>query len=424
MATGSITPYDFYLVSEKDNFIDTSSFPLKAWHRAVTLDTIFRFYSYLEININDEMGTIIGKVVNGEGQIVESYLGVTADELNNWLVGRWVWDSNQVIDCKPAKHIRGNSIISFFSHYYMYDAVKTRVWNDTISNIVATILKDDYKIPVSDIVVGGNYDKKNALAFVTPTTGKNVYYQINESNSEFIKRLATRAYSEKYEYSPFVTFTNSKKEIYFCALEELYNKGEVISKEIYKLTDDQDTSTNPFSIRKIEFLQTGLVANKPTYKKKIYNQKSTGVVGSEVTQLKDHSVSREKGKILIHKDNLEYQKIAFSYEDFGLYNEATETSLLKGYRNSFYVDSMLYLRLNIDIIFNSKAVTGKTIDIEIGSNIDERNNKTSEFCGKWLIIKSQHYWDSRGLPIHHLELAKNRAVPDSTVNVFKNNFIS
>ncbi len=408
----STTPYQFSLISP---VINTENFPLKSIHRVVTLDDIFKFYSYMEINFNDEAGVILGIAVCAEGVLASSKLGLTGSGKEDWLECEWVWDTNQVVDVRKTNFISGDSIISFFSHYYLNDAVKSRAWKDTSSNIFKDILKKDFGLTDTTKI------------FVTETKDVNYYYQINETNSKFLTRLAERAYSSEWEYSPFVTFTNCLGEIYFCAIEYLFNR-EVINDKPYKLSNDKDTAINFYSIKDIEFLYSGLTVNKPNYKKKIYRQQMTGVIENEATDISNHTIKVDSGNVLIRKNNLLLQNTAlndkdiFDSKDFGIYNGTTDDGMFRGYRNGLYFNSLLYLRLKIVIRFNPKAATGKLINIELGSNIKERNDRLSELCGKWLIISCQHYFDGDGEPSTNLELAKNKTVVDPT-NIFKNDFI-
>jgi len=411
----TIVPYEVYLKSVNIPFIDINktkkNFPIKAWNRFVTLDDIFAFYPQIEININDETGIILGTIVNGEGIVIETGLGYKGTD--TWLKSKWVWNINQTLPSQTAKKasfINGVSIISMLSEHYLYDSVKTRAWNDTTSNIFSEVLKDFSLTDTKKIIK-------------TETNDKNYYYQINETNSEFLTRLATRAYSSKREYSPFVCFSNCLGEAYFCSIEELFEKDNLISTETYKLTTEKESSVDPFAIRSIDFSQLGLYINKLNYRKKFYKQKIDGNIdGTEVVDISNFVV-KEKGKQLFLKDVVGTSTKIFDYQDFGICDDTTELSMFKGFRNGFFINTYLPMRMSLTIPYNAKAATGKLINIEIGSNIEERNSKTSELCGKWLIIKCQHYYDRDGQPSTSIDVGKNKSVVDPSANVLKDYFL-
>jgi hypothetical protein len=419
MAVGSITPFKFVFKSDdNDKLLDLSTFPLIAWHRVVTLDDIFKFYSYLELEFNDETGVVSDLIVSAEGALFTSDLGYEREGKEDHLLGKWVWDSNQVVGLKKATHLRGSHILSFLSSYFQKDSVKTRAWNDNIYNVVADVIKKDFDLSSSDKKV-----------FITKSLSKvknNTYYQINETSAQFLVRLAERAYSDSFEYSPFITFTNSLGEFYFCAIEELFNTSELISTETYKLINDEDASINAFSIQNLNVIQSGFSINKPNYKKKVYKGKEDGVIEGKVTTIKDHLItSSGKGSILIRKNNLNFQKDepAFDYVNFGIINGDKDDPMYKGFRNNLFLNSFLYMRMNVTIRFNPKAVTGKSMNIEVGSTIKEKNNKSSEYCGKWLIISSQSFYNKDGQPCNILQVCKNRVNVDSA-NLINKDFIS
>jgi hypothetical protein len=419
MSVGSITPFKFIFKSdENDKLLDLSTFPLIAWHKALTLDDIFKFYSYLELEFNDETGVVSDLIVSAEGAIFTSDLGYEREEKDGYLSGKWVWDSNQVVGLKKATHLRGNHIISFLSSYFQKDSIKSRAWNDNLYNVVADVIKKDFGLVSSDKKV-----------FITKSLSKiknNNYYQINETTAQFLVRLTERAYSDSFEYSPFVTFTNSAGEFYFCALEELFNTSELISPDTYMLINDEDASISAFSIQNLNVIQSGFSINKPSYKKKVYRRKEDGTSEGKVTTIQDHLItSSGKGSILVRKNNLNFQKNeeAFDYVNFGITNGDKDDPMYKGFRNNLFLNSSLYMRMNATIRFNPKAVTGKSINIEIGSTIKEKNNKSSEYCGKWLIISSKSCYDKNGQPYNILQICKNRVVVDS-VNLINKDFIS
>lgn len=402
-----ISDFKFELKSDQE-FFDFTGKPQTIWNRVVIKDSIFQFFPYMEVNVNDEPGNLADGFVSLEGLICDTKLGYKDSGKNSWLESKWIILDNQLHDHVKQIHMGGKEfIIAFFANNYLYDGIKSRAWKDHPSNIFKDILKKDFKFLDSDF---------STKSFITDTNEPNYYYQINKLSSDYLSSyLCKRAQTSKFEYSPFVCFINSAGKAFFCAIDDMLKRGEKISTLPYKLRNDKESDTNPYTIKNPILLNMGMTTNKFNLKRKIYKQGTDAIYINEDADIKNH-ILKDKGSLLIRKDTQSAQTI-FDYKDFGIWDKTNDNSFFKGYRNSFYLNSSLALRLEVQIPFNPKAVSGNVITLEVGSNLKEKNNKASEYSGDWLIIESTQYYDFSAQPTSNLTIAKSRTVVDP-VNPF------
>jgi len=94
----------------------------------------------------------------------------------------------------------------------------------------------------------------------------------------------------------------------------------------------------------------------------------------------------------------------------GLFNdELTSRSAI----NNLYLDATLLIIMEITVVFNSEAVSGRVVDLRFATL--EANLNTT-LSGKWLIIQSQHKFE------YHETLGKRAIVTQLTLG--KNSFTS
>ena len=398
---GAKSPFKFILKS-KDPFLNLEEYDRsKVYDRVLIQDNIYDFYPILDVNIVDKSGLIVDAIVSAEGKAFSTKIGSDIDGYDGWLESEWVWHNNETTNIPITWYIGGSTAIAFNHITYRNDIPKTRAWNDTISNIVRDIAENDYGIDPDKI-------------FITNTTGKKVRQQAGIDNRTFLKQLTNIAYSQNFEYSPFITFINSKGEFYFCAIDDLLQTAERVNFEFeteleYTVESDIDSSTKRHVISTIENIKTnGLEVNRPLYKSNLIRF-DNNQYRKEKTDIVNHLLNETNQRhILINKD-LKEEHDFFSYKRFGmgLFNSDKDFEDYRGYRNSLYKKSLFNMRKEIIIPFNHKAITGKILPIEIGSVIGYKNGLSVEHSGNWLILESRVFYDADGIPYTVLEIAKN-----------------
>lgn len=405
------SPYSFLLKSQINGKLSFESEPQKIFNRAIINDSIFDFYPYMEVNVNDNFGKISDLFVSLEGVPFESKLGFKDEGADSFLQSKWVCLDNQSLDQIKTDHVGGNAILSFRHQYYQYDSIQTKAWNDSPLNITKEILSKEFK--------------SSSKSIITEIKEKDYYYRVNSTIESFLTEvLAPMSYSSKYEFSPFVTFVNAAGEFYFCALDELMQKAPLISTKKYTLDISQENMTSPYTIMNPRVYNVGMTVNKENYNKKLFKLKRNGTYDFELDKVENHLL-KGQGSFLVRKDVLSNigKSTYYKYEDFGVYDEKKDQAFYKAWRNQQFIDTILPLRMEFEIRFNPRAITGHKIPIEFGSAIIEKNNKSPEYSGDWLILESKHLYSTEGIPTTQLLVGKSRVLVHSE-NPFKKDYIS
>ena len=399
------TPSKFLLSSDPP-IIDFSNSPKEVFKRVLITDSIFDFYPDAEITINDEGGAISDYIISSEGLKFTSKLGSDDD---GYLESTWVWGENQLQDTVKSYHVGGDFFLGLDHYNSLLDVEKSNAYNDTVSNAVKDIIKNDFNIT----------ETKDYL--ITDTSEIGYRYRFNEFVDDKFEKWADNAYSQSFDKSPFVSFFNSAGKFYFCALEDLFKREDFISDEPFILDMSPESQENYNAIDDYNAFFVGLPFNKNNYRKKIYNHSKASLSENETFNIEDFKLPGS-GNYFINKDTLKLfekaPRLQSSNKYLGIFDKSKEQHLYNGLRNNEFFDSYLPMRLEIIIKFNKDAVSGKKIKTELGTTIAQKNDRSSEYSGEWLIIESSHFFDADAIPYSKLLIAKSGAKVDP-VHPFK-----
>lgn len=389
-----INDFEFLMKSNLPDFMDFTTLPVRAFPRIYFSDSIFKFYPYGEVYFNDPLGEVSDKVYFIEGLEFNIKFG----KINAYLEHDYLWAEDTVNDMVMNNFISGTKVFVLLSAQSQNDIPQSRAWDDVISNVVNTIV--------------GDFNPPTAK-FVTATTGKRIWYQFNTTNREFLKDIANVAFTDKSSIpAPFYTFFNCAGDFYFMNLEELFNQQEIAE---YKFTIDEESLVDETTVKNAEIYSLGTPVNKDGYHRKVYKIDETGASVNEQFLIADHFIKKDtktsaSQKMLIRKDTSQ-ESNPTEIIDLSV-TESTETEFVKGRLINLYKDSALSYRIAIIINSNSDAVAGRTIVLDIDSS-DANKGKATEYCGKWLILESEHYADIDGIPYSRLLLGKSGIPIDS-----------
>lgn len=391
----------FQTWDKKLNFTNQSP---RYFPRITLMDSIFRFFNYAEVIVDDKISMIPDYLFFVEGLEFNILLG---NEEDGFMQANYVWGSHQINQTIPAVNVAGNNVFMLRSKYYGLDKYFIRAWDDTILNVVKDVIKKDY-----NLTPGGEEPK---VFLSLSTTGKTKHYQLNETNHKFLTRLSSYAYTQNHPQSGFLTFFNCMGEFYFMSLSELYNQTAAAS---FYLVESPERTIDPRAIQNITTAYLGITTNKKNYKKTIYKFSESGQFSDQEVSLETYFLKKGREKFLALKTN--QVKIKNTY--IGLINTSVDTEYESGVINGFFNNSMLSYRLEIIVHFNPYVTSGKTIEIDISSGT-KQDQKSLEFSGKWLVCSAKHYMDIDGVPFSKLELVKPGIELDKD-NVYYNEFIS
>jgi hypothetical protein len=379
---------DKFILRTESPVLDFSKSAKEIYKHILISDSIFDFYPDMEVIINDEGGAVADYLVSGEGLKFTSKLGNDDD---GYLESEWVLAENQLQDTKLSYNVGGDYMFGFDSYFLMLDTQKSDAYNDTISNAVSQIIASDFNITSNKMI--------------TNTSEIGYRYRFNEFIEDKFEKWADSAYSQSFDKSPFVSFIDAAGKFYFCAIEDLYNQAEYISEDPFVFDMSNESSTNYNAIQDYTILHIGLEDNKDNYRKKIYSTKQDKTSTNEILNIEDFKLSGS-GKFFITQDTVELNSVT-STKYFGIIDEVKEPHLKKGWRNSEFFDSYLPFRMQIQILFNKDALSGKKIKLEIGSVISDKNDLSVEYSGDWLIVESRHEMAADARPYTLLTIAKS-----------------
>ena len=392
---------DKFVLSSVPPVIDFTNSPKEVFKRVLISDSIFDFYPDAEVTVNDEGGSIADYIVSSEGLKFTSKLGNDDD---GYLESTWVWSENQLQDTIKSYHVGGDFFLGFDHYNSLIDVEKSNAYNDTISNSVKDIIKNDFNIT----------DSKNYL--ITDTSEIGYRYRFNEFVEDKFDKWADSAYSQSFDKSPYITFFDASGKFYFCAIEDLFKRTEFVSETPFILDMSPNSQENYQAIDEYNAFFVGIPFNKNNYRKKIYNHSKASLSENELFNIEDFKLPGS-GNFFVTKDVLGVNAIT-SNKYLGIFDKSKEQHLYNGMRNNEFFNSYFPMRMEIVIKFNKAALSGRKIKTEIGTTIAQKNDKSSEYSGEWLIIESSHFFDADAIPYSKLMLAKSGVKVDP-VHPFK-----
>lgn len=385
--------------------LDFTELPLENFRKVYFESDVFAFFPYGEVGYEDELGTIPDRLLFIEGLEIKIKCGY---EDLGYIENDYCWSESQFVDCIVTDHLAGLTNFELLSKQYAKDYKKSKGWKlRRTSDIAREIALNDLQISAEKI-------------FISETDGLNDYPQVNETNRDYLKRIADMSYSRNFPKSPFLTFINSHGEFYFMAIEEMFKKQQSVA--TFKLKMDINQLIDPEIIKRYDMTFGGMPANKEDYRKKVYSVASTGIYENEITAINEHFTKGPKEKYLLRT---QYMPIGLEFSDYlnlGIAETPEEKKIVKGKINSLYKDSMTSTRMNIVVSFDHNCVTGKMVEIEVDSAFEDKQVAT-EYSGKWLIINDRLMFDGTNkTPYQNLTICKSGIQVDSN-HIFYADFL-
>lgn len=394
-----------FIFRSKPGFLDLSTMPIKTYQKIEFNSDIRVLFSYGEVFWRDSLGIIADKINFIQGLPIHIEYG-DSEDISNRFINDYIWSEHQILKTELGNHIIGTNLFTLLTDKAIKNVLKSRAFiKKTISEVVKEVIKD------FDLTAD------NKKVFVSDTEGTSDWYQLNETNYEFLKRLADMAYSSNASKSPFVTFFNNIGEFYFCSMSDLFKK-EVV--DTYKIQLNSESVHNPFNIKSFDIVAAGFPVNKPDYKKESFFIKDTGAYQKTEEKITDHLVKEDKQVFLILKDNISTTtEVIFS----GIAETVDEEKIIKGIVNETYFDSNISYQMWINIVANPKISAGKVIKLEIESSFEDKQI-AEEYSGKWLVIRDENRISTSSGQVHSkLYLTRSGMFIDND-HPFKDKFVN
>lgn len=384
------------------NAINFNNQTLRSFPVIFMMSDIFGFYPYGELTFADSAGVIVDNIVFVEGLKFEFKFG---NDEEGYVGHDFYWSEDQINNTRLADNVSGDNIFILKSNYENLDVTRSKAWKDlTLSAAIIDIVNNDFKIT--------DPNKIN----ISATNGIDIWYQINSKIKDFLWVHREQAYSQNYQYSPYVTFINTNGEFYFTCLESLFNEQQPVAN--YTLSFSETSSLDSDTIKDYNIKFAGTPKNLYKYKQKLYTLGKTGTYTSTDATIENFIASSGKGRTLIDR---QLQSDYSDYKFLGLNESQLDQYRLNAKRNFSFIDNNLPVRMPVTVDFNPKCVSGKLVDLKIGSAMDDKQI-FSEFSGNWLIISDSHFMDYSGKPYSSLILAKSKINVDKN-HPFYNDFL-
>lgn len=354
---------DYYDVDIK--FLSQSlNLPAQALNFSIH-DSIHRFYSNSNILIQDNTGLFRESLVNINGCEFEVLFGDT----ENTLKSKYTIKSSESDEPKTFGILNGDLNLLCENSFYYKQNEKNEAFNDRCSNIVKKTIKENV------------FKSEN----IKETDSKIILYRMSMNQKDFIEKVVLpNSFSSNCNNTPFYCFIDVENNFNFISWSEMFSS--VPKANLYY----SNTNKNDFDKNKILSIKP-FSKNMDDYFKKIdqdvfYRNYNTGEFFSLNSNIRDFPKNEKKSLLPIIKSQFKSINVkSFDYEDY---------SLRESVKAKFIFENRVAMGLEffeITIPFNSKLMSGKTVNIEV-----KTLNETSKYnSDKFLIEDCIHSWDGK-----------------------------
>lgn len=375
--------FKFELSTEPD-YLSIASFLPGIINRFTITDSIFNYFPYMELVMNDEASVFTEDFFFTE--FLDLKLKFTSQNDVDKIIHNYFWSEHQMNYPMSNQLISGVTLIPGLSNFKKQDEVKSNSYYNDISVIVNQIMRK-YSFP-------NNIQKLN----ISETSNFDYHYQVNEHDYQFIQRLCDQAYSPVNTNSPFYTFINSRGEFYFQSVQDLIDQKPKTT--LYYGFDDNKTTElerkyNPNMIDSYTYQFLGVPNNIDDYNKTVFKTDNSGKYVSKEITLKD-----KKQKLGFNKLSVRNEYLSKTREiiNFGIVDDIRQESMFKGWVNRQFINSVSFpYRMKIQLkTLNLSLCSGDCIETNFYSSNSNRNNQFTEFSGKWVILEAGHGFNGDG----------------------------
>ena len=391
-----ISEYQFYLDTEPKALKLDENTPPKQLKKLYFRDSIFQFFPYAEITIQDSDSSILNNIFFVEGMKFNLKLGRPENKDANsgkvtggYIEHQFCWYKNLIDNCSIGNNVSGDNTQNLVSSLYLKNNAQTKAFKKPISSIVNDVLNQQFQIPTTSIKKISN----------TLNNGEDIWYQAGRKPSEFLKYLASRSYSSANpQNSNFTTFFNLGSEFYFQSFYDLYNQAPI---KTFKIKTEQQTSLSDDAIRQLEITNIGMEYTYNNYNRKINKLKSDGSFVSQEKKISEYNLKLGANyKPIIDKKQINETK---RYENLGVERTIIdkETFLSKEFEETLNMNNLYQMK--VEVRFDRNLISGRKIKID---NEQDKNLPLNFISGEWLIIKSEHFYLIDGSAFSVLYIAK------------------
>lgn len=345
----------------------------KRYQKVVMYDSMLQYFPACQIVYNDSEG-LLSEVV-GYIETLDFKVKISnPDAPSEYIEGNFYWNTNSLaVSRGSSKHINGYYEMLLGSSFQKQDYIKSKAYKGKFSDIVRAIyLKNVFpKTPVS----------KNLV--ISPCDNIDVWFQSNETDSEFIDREIKNCYSKSFPNSPFISFFNMRSEYLFKPFEEYFTSQT--PKRTYYLTQDyQNEIKEPNRIGSYSVNTANFSDKYPLYNMDSGYYDENGNYVRRNSTLQNYTMkvdSNSKGTLMIQKKELLLKR---GKAEFGLI-ESARLNNLRGQINTLYLPQLSTYELVIKADAALNIASGDIIETVFQSA--ERGDKIDKYhSGKWIVF--------------------------------------
>ena len=389
------------LIMESDPaYIDFGLFAPRGIDKFVIVDSIFGFFPYIEMHLLDGMGYMADTLPMIDNM---KFFTVLKDlENKKELKNTYALTTYQLQGRTSAEYLSGVSILGFIDSNHLRNLPVSKIFKDRNMKSAIEELIKVYEL-------NGKFISDNIR-------NKGDWKCFNYIPSEYLQLLSEKAVARDNPKFPYYCFSNAKKEFYFMNILELMNQQPV---HTFDMAFSKDQLINDKKIQSYIFIQNGALDNFYTFHQKGFYVNEKGDFSNSEEKITDHIPKTGSKNILnIFKTDLDPIR---TYDDLGIQDKESYTGL----RNADARDAVLNNRMYIVCHYNPDLVSGKTVNVKVGSYEEGQGKNNFVVSGKYVILESRHsYANHRGtnvdLPMTQILIGKptinisdkNRLYPD------------
>lgn len=396
MAVGTDIGLTLKLTTKPNLFtIDESN--QKFWNRLVLHDSIAMFTPYADMIVPDIGGLFNERHFFTEGMVINLRMGVNSTRFG-YISHDFTWNEYQMNpeSTREGSHPTGDATFVLESRFADEDYEKSRSFgNVKISKAVDTAMRSYNLTPVQPV----HGSQTQGRLIIVDTSNTMVCTQPDEYDIDFVQRMAQSAFNSTYNNTGYVAFWNLRNEFIFAPVGYLLKQKPVAT---LTMTQQPTTLEEPNTIKNYGLYFGGADVNRENYRQHVWVLGEDGSLSSKAVSLQNHVFkANPRDRTTIARSRLTNLKTTNWY---GVASKK-DADALKAYHNHINVESNLAFRFEAMVPFHPDLVTGRTVQLEIGSAF-QNLQIAPEYSGVWLIVGSDHFYDKDGYGASRLTLGR------------------
>lgn len=387
--------FSFLLETTPKGYLTINDEISKLVKRVTFIDDVEMFFPQINMIVDDSSGYISDKLQFIEGLEFDAYLGIQGDLQANYdMHHSFYFGTNDIIQPHFSSVVNGTMIWRGMSLIRKKDSITSKAYGATSSTYSGTALSSIVSTIATSMILDPTKNMVNVGADLASII--DIFYQANERNETFLKKLAKRAYGGS-PATPILTFFNLDGDFYFDSISNFFNKPVDIDCDLFM--DPEQLQLVSKNINAYNFKQGGFPVNESNYFKEIYTLDGSGITLPSIDTLSNYKVVPIIGTELSSTSNvgLNIQMTDLTtpktFQFLGLQSNPQQKDKLKAKQILAYSKSLQQYVFDVTIPFNKACKAGKIAELQWKSSTSSIDY-SKVFGGKWMITRSEHVFET------------------------------